>query len=69
MPIDVWMQHPTVGHLRHDMFASLRRWTGLEVPAEELPIAATVAASTTARSKRLRVVPWLWEPPPTDRRY
>ena len=44
MPIDVWMQHPTQRFLRHEMFASLRRWTGQEVPDDEIPIAATVGA-------------------------
>jgi hypothetical protein len=127
--VDVWMQHPTPRFLRHDMFASLRRWTGaLEVPTEPLPIAATVAAMDAAgvgfgllsawhgpageligndevagwvaehpdrfaglaavdldrpmaavRELRrcvaelgfrgLRVIPWLWDAPPTDRRY
>src|SRR3954453_5925367 len=111
------------------MFASLRRWTGQELPEDELPIDATVAAMDDAgigfgllsawsaphqppligndevaewgsahpirfaglapvdpdrpraavRGLRggvselgfrgLRVVPWLWEAPPTDRRY
>jgi predicted TIM-barrel fold metal-dependent hydrolase len=129
MPIDVWMQHPTQRFLGHDMFASLRRWTGKEVPDAEIPIAATVGALDHAgvsfgllsawhapregalisneevagwvaehpdrfaglaavdlsrpmdavrelrRSvtelgfKGLRVVPWLWDAPPTDRRY
>jgi uncharacterized protein len=127
--VDVWMQHPTVRFLRHDMFESLRRWTGQEVPEEQPPIDATVAAMDDAgvgfgllsawsaphqpplisndevaewvsahpsrfaglaavdlnrpmdavrelrRSvselgfRGLRVVPWLWEAPPTDRRY
>ncbi|MFF2111562.1 amidohydrolase family protein [Rhodococcus koreensis] len=44
MTIDVWMQHPTLRFLRHDMFESLRRWTGQIVPEEELPIDLTVAA-------------------------
>jgi hypothetical protein len=35
MTIDVWMQHPTLRFLRHEMFDSLRRWTGQQVPAEE----------------------------------
>jgi uncharacterized protein len=133
MTIDVWMQHPTRRFLAEDMFASLRRWTGQELPAEELPIAATVAATVGAMDdagvafgllsawsapyrpslitndevagwvhehpdrfaglaavdlnrpmeavrelrrcvaelgfKGLRVIPWLWEAPPTDRRY
>ncbi|MEA2391982.1 MAG: uncharacterized protein QOK31_2091, partial [Solirubrobacteraceae bacterium] len=48
MIVDVWMQHPTLRFLAHDMFASLRRWTGQEVPAEDLPIDATVAAMDQA---------------------
>jgi uncharacterized protein len=127
--IDVWMQHPTQRFLRHDMLASLRRWTGGQIPEEELDIGMTVAAMDTAGVdfgllsawsaphqpplisneevvgwveahpdrfaalacadlnrpmeavrelrrcveelgfKGLRVVPWLWEAPPTDRRY
>ena len=129
MIVDVWMQHPTLRFLRHDMFASLRRWTGQELPEDELPIDMTVAAMDDAgigfgllsawsaprqpplisneevagwvsahptrfaglaavdlnrpmeavRELRrcvgdlgfrgLRVIPWLWEAPPTDRRY
>jgi len=128
MAVDVWMQHPTLRFLRHEMFESLRRWTGQEVPAEELSIDLTIAAMDAAgisfgllsawqapdgpliandqvadwvanhpdrfaglgavnlakpmdavRELRrcveelgfigLRVIPWLWEAPPTDRRY
>src|SRR3954447_20632330 len=43
MIVDVWMQHPTLRFLQHDMFDSLRRWTGQSVPVEELPIEATLA--------------------------
>jgi uncharacterized protein len=35
--IDVWMQHPTLRLMRHEMLESLRRWTGQAVPDEELP--------------------------------
>jgi predicted TIM-barrel fold metal-dependent hydrolase len=128
MAIDVWMQHPTLRFLQHEMFESLRRWTGEEVPGEEVPIDATLAAMDQAGVelgllsawhapegvlisndevadwvagqpnrfaglaavdldkpmeavrelrrcveglgfKGLRVVPWLWDAPPTDRRY
>jgi len=131
MTVDVWMQHPTVRFLGHDMLASLRRWTGGAMPErdEDVPIEATVAAMDAAdvgfgllsawrgpngldlvsndevaawvakypnrfaglaavdldtpmaavRELRrrvrddgfvgLRVVPWLWGLPPTDRRY
>ncbi|MDO8632545.1 MAG: hypothetical protein Q7R41_18850, partial [Phycisphaerales bacterium] len=44
MTIDVWMQHPTLRFLRHDMFEPLLRWTNQEVPSDEIPIDATVAA-------------------------
>ncbi len=128
MAIDVWMQHPTLRFLQHDMFESLRRWTGEPVPDEELPLNMTVTAMDHAGVefgllsawhgpegslisndevagwvaeqpsrfaglaavnlnrpmealrelrrcvaelgfKGLRVVPWLWDAPPTDRRY
>jgi len=129
MIVDAWMQHPTRRFLDNDMFASLRRWTGAEIPEGELPIEATLAAMDAAgvgfglltawhapregalisneevsewvrahpdrfaglaavpldrpmeavRELRrcvtelgligLRMLPWLWEAPPTDRRY
>ena len=48
MTIDVWMQHPTLRLLATDMLASLQRWTGGQIPDEELPIDATVAAMDAA---------------------
>jgi predicted TIM-barrel fold metal-dependent hydrolase len=123
------MQHPTVRFSQHEMFESLRRWTGQEPLSEEMPIAATVAAMdhasidfglltawhgpregalipnddvagwvaehpdrfaalcavdlakpmdavrelrrcvTELGFKGLRVIPWLWDAAPTDRRY
>jgi predicted TIM-barrel fold metal-dependent hydrolase len=128
MIIDAWAQHPTLRQLRDPMFDSLRRWTKAEVPGEELPVEATLAAMDEAgvsRSlicawvaprnvmisndevagfvaqapgrlvgvgsvdlsrpmtavrevrrcveelgfKAVRVLPWLWEVPPTDRRF
>jgi hypothetical protein len=49
MPVvDVWMQHPTLRHSNHEMFESLRRWTGMELLAEPLPVKATVAALAAA---------------------
>src|SRR3990170_4898529 len=44
MTIDVWMQHPTLRFIQHEMFESLRRWLGAEVPSEELPLELTLAA-------------------------
>ncbi|MFF3567915.1 amidohydrolase family protein [Nocardia jiangxiensis] len=129
MTIDVWMQHPTVRFSQHDMFDSLRRWTGQQALTDPLPIEFTLAAMDHADVgfgllsawhapregalisndevaewvsahpdrfaglaavdlakpmhavrelrraiselgfKGLRVVPWLWEAAPTDRRY
>jgi predicted TIM-barrel fold metal-dependent hydrolase len=127
--LDAWMQHPTRRFVEHEMFASLRRWTGGEIPDGELPIETTLAAMDAAgvdfglltawhsprdgamisndevagwvaahpdrfaglaavpldrpmdgvRELRrcvselgfvgLRMLPWLWEVPPTDRRF
>lgn len=126
--VDAWAQHPTPGFLAHDMFASLRRWTGGAMPTGAIPIDVTIAAMDAAGVdhatlsawhgpegvmisnddvagwvaahpdrftgiasvdlrrpmeavrelrrcvtelgfKGLRVLPWLWEVPPTDRRF
>ena len=126
--IDVWMQHPTLRFLEHDMFEPVRHWTGGQVPNQEIPLAMTITAMDQAGVefgllsawhapegvlisndevaawvaeqperlaglaavelsrpmeavrelkrcvvelgfKGLRVVPWLWDAPPTDRRY
>ena len=48
MAIDVWMQHPTARFLQHDMFESLRRWTGGALPEGEIPLETTVAAMDAA---------------------
>lgn len=42
--IDVWMQHPTLRHLQHEMFVPLRRWVGADIPSEELPLQTTIRA-------------------------
>jgi predicted TIM-barrel fold metal-dependent hydrolase len=42
MIIDVWMQHPTLHQLRHEMFESLWRWTAKKAPTEEIPLASTL---------------------------
>ncbi|HEY6760184.1 MAG TPA: amidohydrolase family protein [Baekduia sp.] len=129
MTIDAWIQHPTPRFLAHDMFASLRRWTGEGgMPTEAIPLQVTLdaldaagvdqalmtawegpegaliandevaawvreapgrlhgIASVSLRDpmravrelrrrveddgfKALRILPWLWEAPPTDRRF
>ena len=48
MAIDVWLQHPTRRFLAADMFASLLRWTGGQVPDEDPPIEATIESMDAA---------------------
>lgn len=127
MIVDAWVQHPTRTFLESDMFSSLRRWTGGQIPDGDLPIQMTIdsmdaagvdfALLTAWRGPRgelisndqvaewvqrypnrlagmaavdldrpmeavrelrrrvndgfagLRMLPWLWGAPPTDRRY
>jgi predicted TIM-barrel fold metal-dependent hydrolase len=44
MIVDVWMQHPTQRFMQHPMFESLRRWTGGQMPTDELPVEFTLSA-------------------------
>ncbi|MFD4603855.1 amidohydrolase family protein [Streptomyces sp. NPDC058464] len=46
--VDVWMQHPTLRHSNHQMFESLRRWTGQGLLEEALPVEVTVSALEAA---------------------
>jgi predicted TIM-barrel fold metal-dependent hydrolase len=124
--IDAWIQHPTMRHANHEMFASLRRWTGMPQLDTEPPVSLTISMLDEAQVSLaltsawygpegalisnsevaqfvdesegrlrgiasvdirrpvqaihelrewvhhhefvgLRVLPWLWERPPTDR--
>ena len=56
--IDAWIQHPTLRFLRHDMFESVRRWTGTEIPTEELPLEMTLAALDRASVERALLCAW-----------
>jgi predicted TIM-barrel fold metal-dependent hydrolase len=56
--IDVWMQHPTLRFLQHEMFESLRRWTGQQLPAEEVPLDLTLAAMDEAGVARGMICAW-----------
>src|SRR5215207_4378909 len=38
------LQHSTLRHSQHEMFDSLRRWLGSEVPTAALPLDATIRA-------------------------
>jgi uncharacterized protein len=42
MTVDVWMQHPTLRLFRHEMLATLLRWTRQDAPEEELPVEVTI---------------------------
>jgi hypothetical protein len=58
MAIDAWIQHPTVRQASHEMFSSLRRWTGIDSPREEIPIAVTVDALDRAGIERGVLCAW-----------
>ncbi|SHK97917.1 hypothetical protein SAMN02745216_04407 [Desulfatibacillum alkenivorans DSM 16219] len=40
--IDVWMQQPTREFLNHPMFASLRKWMGIDLIEQDLPMEWTL---------------------------
>ena len=56
--IDVWMQHPTLRFLRHEMFASLRRWTGAAEAEQELPLSLTIRAMDEGGVDRGLIAAW-----------
>jgi predicted TIM-barrel fold metal-dependent hydrolase len=59
--IDVWMQHPTMKFGNHQMFDSLRRWTGQEKLASELPLELTMSLMEQAHVTRSLICAW-WSP-------
>ena len=36
--LDAWVQHPSPELIRHEMFASLRRWMRLETVPDSIPL-------------------------------
>lgn len=56
--IDAWMQHPTPEFLGHEMFASLRRWMGLDEIPDAFPVEWTLAAMDAAGVSRGLVTSW-----------
>ena len=52
------MQHPTRRFLRHDMFDSLRRWTGKVIPEDEIPVSVTVDLMDQAGVERGLICAW-----------
>ncbi len=59
--IDVWMQHPTLDFINHSMFDSLRRWTGTDKVAEEIPVESTITAMNQGSVKKGLLCAW-WSP-------
>ena len=59
--IDVWMQHPTMKFGNHQMFDSLRRWTGQERLLSELPLELTISMMDQAHVSRGLICAW-WSP-------
>ncbi len=59
--IDAWMQHPNLEFINHPMFASLRRWMGIEKVTEEIPLEATIDAMDQANVKKGLICAW-WGP-------
>lgn len=57
--IDAWIQHPTLRHSNHEMFASLLRWMGVEGGfTEALPLEFTIAAMDEAGISRALTTAW-----------
>lgn len=58
MIIDAWIQHPTLRQMSDPMFDSLRRWTGMDTPTDEVPVAATIAAMDAAGIDKALTCAW-----------
>ena len=58
MIIDAWIQHPTLRQSLDPMFDSLRRWNREDIPDQELPVAATIAALDAGGISRAFVSAW-----------
>jgi len=56
--VDAWIQHPTLKFLRNEMFEPLLRWTGQEMPSEELPTEMTVGLMDEAGVRFALVSAW-----------
>ena len=56
--IDVWMQHPTMRHINHPMFDSLKKWTKQGYVNQEPPLAMTIAAMDAASVSKGLICSW-----------
>jgi hypothetical protein len=59
--IDVWMQHPTLAFINHPMFATLRRWMGIEKVMEDIPVEFTMGAMDQGHVRTGLICSW-WGP-------
>jgi uncharacterized protein len=59
--IDAWMQHPTLAFINHPMFATLRRWMGIDKVIEDIPVEFTIDAMNQANVKTGLLCSW-WGP-------
>ena len=56
--VDAWIQHPTAGFVQHPMFATLRRWMGIDEAPDEIPLELTTGALRSAGVARALVSAW-----------
>lgn len=59
--VDVWMQHPNLTFINHPMFASLRRWMGMDEVTEPIPLEFTLDAMDRAGVGKGLICAW-WGP-------
>jgi len=59
--IDAWMQHPTMKFGNHQMFDSLRRWTGQEKLTADPPLELTISLMDQAHVSKGLICAW-WSP-------
>ncbi len=59
--VDAWIQHPTPAFLAHPMFATLRRWMGLQEVPEAFPLQLTTEALRAGGVGRALTCAW-WGP-------
>jgi predicted TIM-barrel fold metal-dependent hydrolase len=59
--IDAWLQHPTLDFINHPMFASLRRWMGIDRVTEEIPVEFTLSAMDQGHVAKALICSW-WGP-------
>ncbi len=59
--LDAWIQHPSPELIRHEMFASLRRWMRLETVPDSIPLEMTLGAMDAAGIERAVLTAW-WGP-------